>query len=78
MQKDTCNKHLKILIDRTGNETIKEKQITLHCLRHSIATHLLAQGVAVAQVRLFLGHSELETTQIYTHVNQKQLENLIK
>lgn len=78
MQKDTYNKHLKILIEKTENETIKEKEITIHCLRHSIATHLLEQGIAVEQVRIFLGHSQLETTQLYTHINQNQLRNLIK
>jgi integrase/recombinase XerD len=78
MQKDTYNKHLKILIEKTENEVITEKEITIHCLRHSIATHLLEQGIAVEQVRIFLGHSQLETTQIYTHINQNQLRNLIE
>ena len=77
MQKGTYNKHLKILVERTENEAIKEKQITIHNLRHSIATHLLEQGVPVEQVRMFLGHSQLETTQIYTHISRKQLENLM-
>lgn len=78
MMDDTYNKHLKSLIERTENETIKEKQITIHCLRHSIATHLLEQGIAVEQVRIFLGHSQLETTQIYTHISKEQLKELIK
>jgi integrase/recombinase XerD len=78
MQKGTYNKHLKILIDRTGNETIKEKQISIHNLRHSIATHLLEQGIPVEQVRMFLGHSQLETTQIYTHISRKQIQNLMQ
>lgn len=78
MKDDTYNKHLKILIERTENETIKEKQITIHCLRHSIATHLLEQGIPVEQVRIFLGHSQLETTQIYTHISKQQLKELIK
>jgi len=77
MQKGTYNSHLKNLIERTQNEQLKEKQITIHNLRHSIATHLLEQGIPVEQVRIFLGHSQLETTQIYTHINQNQLENLI-
>jgi integrase/recombinase XerD len=77
MQKDTYNKHLKALIERTGNLELKEKQITIHSLRHSIATHLLEQGIAVEQVRMFLGHSQLETTQIYTHISQRQLKDLI-
>ena len=78
MMDDTYNKHLKALIERAENETIKEKQITIHCLRHSIATHLLEQGIAVEQVRIFLGHSQLETTQIYTHISKEQLKELIK
>jgi len=78
MKDDTYNKHLKAMIERTKNESIKEKQITMHNLRHSIATHLLEQGIAVEQVRIFLGHSQLETTQIYTHINKSQLENLMK
>ena len=57
---------------------MKEKEITIHCLRHSIATHLLEQGIPVEQVRIFLGHSQLETTQIYTHINQNQLRDLIE
>jgi integrase/recombinase XerD len=78
MQKDTYNKHLKALIERTGNLEMKEKQITVHSLRHSIATHLLEQGILVEQVRMFLGHSQLETTQIYTHISKEQLKELVK
>ena len=77
MQKGTYNKILKQLIDRTGNEALKEKNITVHNLRHSIATHLLEQGMSLEQVRVFLGHSQLETTQIYTHINQHQLKKMI-
>ncbi len=78
MMDDTYNKHLKALIARTQNEALQEKQITIHNLRHSIATHLLEQGIAVEQVRIFLGHSQLETTQIYTHINKNQLEKLMQ
>jgi len=66
------NKILKTLLERT---TIK-KAITLHCLRHSIATHLLESGLSVEYVRDFLGHQHLESTQIYTRVKNKQLWNL--
>jgi integrase/recombinase XerD len=78
MRKHTYNKYLKRIINRTENQTIKEKQITIHNLRHSIATHLLEQGILVEQVRMFLGHSQLETTQIYTHISKKQLQNLMQ
>jgi integrase/recombinase XerD len=76
MQKYTFNKILQKLIKRTKNKEIQEKQISIHNLRHSIATHLLEQGVPLEQVRQFLGHSQLESTEIYTRVSQKQLENL--
>ena len=76
MMKGTYNKRLRQLIIRTGNEQIEQKQITIHNLRHSIATHLIEQGIPVEQVREFLGHSQLETTQVYTHINRKHLQNL--
>jgi integrase/recombinase XerD len=45
-----------------------EKETGLHTLRHSIATHLLQSGMTLEEVRQFLGHSSLESTQIYTHL----------
>ncbi|MEM9980846.1 MAG: tyrosine-type recombinase/integrase [Bacteroidota bacterium] len=45
-----------------------KKPVSLHLLRHSIATHLLQRGVPLKQIQLFLGHSSLESTQIYTHI----------
>lgn len=45
-----------------------QKEIGLHTLRHSIATHLLQSGMTLEEVSQFLGHSSLESTQIYTHL----------
>ncbi len=45
-----------------------DKEAGLHALRHSIATHLLQSGMELEQIKRFLGHSSLESTQIYTHV----------
>ena len=51
-----------------------KKSGCLHSLRHSIATHLLERGMSLEQIARFLGHSCLESTQIYTHiVNEKQI-----
>jgi integrase/recombinase XerD len=50
-----------------GNANI-QKQTGLHILRHSIATHLLQSGMTLEEVSQFLGHSSLESTQIYTHI----------
>ncbi len=78
MQKGTYNGRLQKLIKRTENETLKAKQISIHNLRHSIATHLIEQGIPMERVKEFLGHSQLETTEVYTHVSQQQLKQLIK
>jgi len=48
--------------------SLHSKKLTLHTLRHSIATHLLQSGMSLEQISNFLGHSTLETTQIYTHL----------
>ncbi len=45
-----------------------DKNITLHGLRHSIATHLLQSGMSIEDIAKFLGHSSLVSTQIYTHI----------
>ena len=45
-----------------------EKSIGLHSLRHSIATHLLENGMKLNQIAKLLGHATLDTTQIYTHI----------
>jgi integrase/recombinase XerD len=59
---------LKDLAEITECESLQTKNITLHLLRHSIATHLLQNGMSIENIALFLGHSSLESTQIYTHL----------
>jgi integrase/recombinase XerD len=66
--KDDLNKMLKHLQNECENEQIKQKRISMHLLRHSIATHLLQNKMSIENISLFLGHSSLESTQIYTHL----------
>ena len=72
MKGDQFNSLLHRLTQRAGIE----KDITLHHLRHSIATHLLQSGMNMESVRDFLGHRFLETTQIYAKAKPEQIKSL--
>lgn len=68
IQGQSLIKRLHYLQQHSSSIVLAEKHIGLHSLRHSVATHLLKKGMSLGAIARFLGHSSLESTQIYTQL----------
>lgn len=72
------NRTIELIIKNTAKKAGIKKNIIPHTLRHSFATHLLEKGLDIRNIQHLLGHKDLRTTQIYTHLSNKEIKKYSK
>jgi integrase/recombinase XerC len=76
--KPITQRGIQYILDRLSIETELYRKLTPHMLRHSFATHFLENGMNLRYLQQMLGHSNLSTTEIYTHLSISKLQNIYK
>ncbi|UZE93722.1 MAG: tyrosine-type recombinase/integrase [Candidatus Pacearchaeota archaeon] len=74
--KPFTTRNIQKIIKKTAENANIQKKVTPHTLRHSYATHLLESGTDIRIIQVLLGHENLNTTQIYTHVSTEEIKKV--
>jgi len=72
--KRLSSRSMRTIVKKYVKKAVIDKNITPHSIRHSFATHLLQEGAGIREIQELLGHENISTTQIYSHLNVKKLK----
>jgi len=74
--KPLTTRNIQKIIKHVRQKAEINKRVTPHTLRHSFATHLLESGNDIRKIQVLLGHANISTTQLYTHISSEELKKI--